>query len=268
MNKGIIIIILLFSITCFGQKDKTMLDYMNETSATFMNCSNSNNKIDCLETEIGKLIVLKINEQHEKNSFDLKKIQIKILLRVEESGEATILELETENKKIKTIAEKTFQDLPLFVPAYSTSEFRSVTASYGFYTTIELNKKTDNYELKTFKKKMGFEKMPYPNVNDLEHVKYPDCESSNDYKDCLTQKVSELIIQNLNESFIESNYGSRATAYLTFNKKGKLAEINVKSANLELKEKLELIIKNIPDVKPAKLNGKEIQSNYSIPIMI
>jgi hypothetical protein len=268
MNKGLIILTLLFSIFCFGQKDKTMLDYMNETSATFVNCSNSNNKIDCLENKIGNLIVSKVNEEHRKNSFDLKIAQIKILIRVEESGESTLLELETENQKIKVIAEKTLKELPLFVPAYSTTEFRSVTASYGFYATIELNKKTDLYELKTLKKNMSFDKMPYPKVSNLEHIKYPECENSDNYKNCLTIKLNELIIQNLDKSFIELNYGARATAFLTFSNKGKLEEVNVKSKNSEFKNKLELILKNIPDVKPAAINGKKVQSSYSIPIMI
>ena len=245
-----------------------MLDYMNETSATFVNCSNSNNKIDCLENEIGKLIESKVNEEHKENGFDLKKAQIKILLRVEESGESTLLELKTENQRIKTIAEKTIKDLPLFIPAYSTTEFRSVTASYGFYTTLEFNKKTNLYEFKTFNKNSNFDKMPYPKVSNLEHVKYPECENSDDYKDCLSLKLSELIIYSLEKNFIESNYNARATAILTFSKKGKLIEFNVKSENIEFKQKLELILKNVPDVKPATINGKKAQSEYSIPIMI
>ncbi|OUS13888.1 hypothetical protein A9Q93_08880 [Nonlabens dokdonensis] len=247
-----------------------MLDYWNETSATFINCDKSGDKINCLQEGIGNLIAYAINEQHKKNNFEIKKIVIKINIRVDENGESTILNLETENKNVQIIAQKVLDSLPLFKPPYSISKFRSVTASYAFYTSLEKNKKINLYELNKFDKKSNAEKLPYPLDIKIVHIKYPSCETSSEkeYKECFEQKISELIIQSLDKDFISANKGENASANLTFDKKGKLATLIVTSKNIELKNKLDVILEKIPKVEPATYNDEKIQSNYSIPITL
>jgi len=85
---------------------------------------------------------------------------------------------------------------------------------------------------------------------------------------CFEESINNHISDNLifpEESF-DSKEGGRVFVNFTYDKKGSISDINVKGPNENLENEVTRVIKLLPDLFPAKKDGKDVAVSYALPV--
>ena len=85
---------------------------------------------------------------------------------------------------------------------------------------------------------------------------------------CFKESVNNHISTNLifpEESF-DTREGGRVFVNFTYDKKGSVSDINVKGPNENLENEVTRVIKLLPDLFPAKKDGKDVAVSYALPV--
>ncbi|WP_223034441.1 hypothetical protein [Hanstruepera marina] len=256
-------LVFFFTFNIQGQ-EKTYLDYLNEIAFTYPGCENAEDKDSCFEKAIGNLIINELN----KSEVLFDKEIIKLLIRVDNLGNATVLENEVENQQLKLITHKALENIPIIEPAFSKEKSKPITRSWGFY--VRIKREEGKYSLMGAKTKFDPKNTPYPNLADwdFKHAVCEGCEKAEDFKKCFKIAINNLLYEQLKKSkFIKHKISS--IVEININENGIINTVISHTGNTSLDKKIEKIIKNdFIIIKPAKRGETKINVSYSIPIEI
>ena len=101
---------------------------------------------------------------------------------------------------------------------------------------------------------------------------FPGCESldsNEERKNCMTEKITEFISQNFNDS-LGKELGLKGVnrVYVQFkiSKDGIVKVLGARAAHPTLKEEAERVVNLLPNMTPGKQEGQEVGVLYSLPI--
>ncbi|WP_445738590.1 hypothetical protein [Mariniflexile sp.] len=269
--KNITLILFLTSIPFFslGQK-KNMLNYMNETAATFENCENSSDKVGCMENGIGDIVLKFLNNKNKVGKIIKSTVSVMLSLRIDPNTESTVWELKTNILDLENDLNKELTNLPITFPPFSIEKRTPVSASYGFKYSFKFDKTIKSFKILENQNKIDLSAYPYPPSENLVNVIHPNCKNqeNSNYKDCFSINLIKHIRSNLDEKFVKKNIGLKGFATITFDKFGKTKIVDIKSENPEFKTRIKDALKNLPEMEPATLNGKATEITYTFPIKI
>ena len=94
--------------------------------------------------------------------------------------------------------------------------------------------------------------------------------SNEDLKICFTKYVSNTIVQNISNSFLQNQGlepGShRINVLFAIDEKGRVSDIRTDSDNRKIDNHLKKAVKSIKKMNPGILDGKAVKILYSLPI--
>lgn len=262
-----LIIFFCFNFLISVAQEKSYLDFINNMTPIFPGCEKAKDKSKCYNENIGNLILFRINEENNIKPFEISKIEIKLLIRTENTGKSTILRLETKDSLIKRLVNSALEKIPIVKPLYSETTKEYVASSKGFSILIQKNKETNLFELYTPKNKNDLSLKPYPNTKITKHIDFYNCENgeADNFSKCFNEQLKIWLENNIENKSKNNLKGQSAILKLTFDKTGSLTSVVTSNSN-ELKNILMKTLKTFPKVKPAESNGQKISISYSIPI--
>ncbi len=101
------------------------------------------------------------------------------------------------------------------------------------------------------------------------YVIYPKCETKTDKKACFTKSIHTHIIKNLNKNiFAQQGSNSKVRMYVNFvvDKNGDTKILSIKAPNEAFKMELRRVFESIPKIKPQLINGKAVDTTFTIPV--
>ncbi len=100
---------------------------------------------------------------------------------------------------------------------------------------------------------------------------YPGCEEAKDQKQCMSNKITQLIAKSFNVDLAQNldlkTGKHRIITQFMINNKGKVSDIKVKAPHPKLEEETRRIINLIPKMKPGMQDGKAVKVRYNLPII-
>ena len=86
-------------------------------------------------------------------------------------------------------------------------------------------------------------------------------------KECFESMLNQHIQDNIKfpESAFDSKIGGRVFVNFIINSKGRVSDILARGPDSSLEEEAERVLKLIPELKPAKVNGVNVDVSYSLP---
>ena len=264
--KKLFAIILCFNLYIAVAQEKSYLDFINNMTPTFPGCEKANDKSECYKTNIGSLILSRVNAENSLKTIEASKAEIELLIRTENDGKSTIVRLITEDPIIKKLAYEALEKMPLVKPLYSEEKGEYVVSSQGLRVTLQKNNE-NKFELAPPKNKEDLSLKPYPNTQITKQIDFQNCGkvALENFSKCFSEQLSIWLGNNIEANAIAALKGQKAILKMTFDPTGSL-KATVISESPEMKNVLENVLKTFPKVKPAEMSGKKIPSIYSIPI--
>ena len=102
---------------------------------------------------------------------------------------------------------------------------------------------------------------------------FPGCKFDSNYKliKCLSEKIQKHIINGFNLNLAEDLVLSgKIDMYISFiiDKNGNISNVKSNTTNPIIKKEIHRVIKNIPKMRPAIIDGKTTDVPFSIPITL
>lgn len=101
---------------------------------------------------------------------------------------------------------------------------------------------------------------------------FPGCEtlgSNEELKQCFNEKLKQLIAENFNKKKLESigDKGEhKISIFFTIGKNGTIETVKVRAEYKEFEAEALRLVSLIPTLTPGEFNGKEVSTNYYLPI--
>ena len=113
------------------------------------------------------------------------------------------------------------------------------------------------------------EDVPFSTIDEV--PVYPGCETANNKKKCMSDKISEYVVKEFNVD-IAQNLGLKAgkkriTTQFKIDNHGNVSNIRVRAPHPKLQEEVIRVIKGLPKMKPGKKRGKAVNVRYNLPIV-
>lgn len=270
--KYICLVFLLFfsSINIIYCQEKSYLDFINEITPIYPGCEYSVDKSECYKFKIGDLIKREINKKENLLLLSNYKgvLEINLALRNEIDGNTTIISIKNVEKKIENIVIKSLENLPLIQPVVNFREGQSKSSSISFYIVLEKKANSKNFELVNRKSKDNLSKMPSPNPDKIKNILLKDCVDDDLNNDCFYIKIKDFILNNIEQQVAEKIKGEKFILIVKFDNKGNFLKQNFECSLAKYEDYFVKILDNLIVLKPAQLNGKNIEITYSIPVQI
>jgi len=232
---------------------KAPYQYLNNTDAEFY--VNDAYKLipiyrinisDIYKIETSHERVISLYDSVNKNKPYKSPLKSTVYFSTTNNKKITNIKVYTNNIDLKKIVADSIEKIKLNNP--------------DIYSTLEVNK---NYTLNSFVQKKGPDRYAvYQGCNEnLENLQVLKCTS---------EKISKLINKNFNTD-LAKNLGitGRQKIFIGFkiDTEGNVFDVNARVPHPKLKEEAIRVIRLIPKMKPASLNGKPIITPYSIPLI-
>ena len=246
-----------FSLISFAQdeiKYKTAFDNVEQ------NCDSLNKVEFCYLIRFQSIINRKFTDI-VRNNYKLEKHigdNIYLEIEIDSVGKFVINKIETKSSEIKKSLLALMNDLPKIKS--------SVIDKNNFEAILEF--KLSEYKNES---KITGSKSKEENINQQIPI-FPGCEITKNMekdKDCFMKQMNYHIIKNFKypKKARVNNITGRALSHLIINNEGNIENFIIYGAdNLLLKETLRLI-KLLPKLKPAEIDGKKVSVAYAQPIL-
>ncbi|WP_249356508.1 energy transducer TonB [Maribacter sp. ACAM166] len=98
---------------------------------------------------------------------------------------------------------------------------------------------------------------------------FPGCENVEDKRACFNEKIQKHISKNFSypEEAQKAGIEGRVNVMFLIDENGIVADLRMRGPDVLLEDEVERIINRLPQMQPAKQNGKVISIPYSIPIV-
>ncbi len=110
----------------------------------------------------------------------------------------------------------------------------------------------------------------YP-ISSIDHAPiYPGCEDNVDNaEDCLSEQIDKYVTRHFKKAIaLEEGLSGTQHIMVSFeiSEKGEVKNVEAKADNPRLEQEAKRVISKLPKMTPGILNGKEITTQYAVPI--
>jgi protein TonB len=258
----------LISTSAFPQNETSEI-YFPREQIVFKNCNSETDKNLCLSRFIEKSIseIINSNLKQLRINDDTLTISVRFSLikngRVDNSSIRTDVSNNLLGKETYKSIESLIKKLPRFEITNRKSEQYRSEHIFDYKYTIE---KADP----PYKATLVESEKKYEGGTIVELPVYPGCEnlSYSETFNCFSAKIKQHIKENFiyPEEAFKNNIQGLVRIRCIINKEGKIEDIKTKGGAYILQREAIRIIELLPDLQPAKQNGKPVKIPYSVPI--
>lgn len=243
--------------------DSVILPYSSVAQKpTFIECTNSNDQ--CFNDKINDHIKKYFSypqEAYEKN------IEGKVIVRftINKLGEVENIKSSSayEHEILKEEANRIIAELPKLTPAKQNNKL--VNVNYGITINFKINDNLRKRRKNTVTNAVSFDKVEeIPVFNSCESV------DKKAQLDCFNENILAHIQDNFSYPKLaaKNNISGKIWVNFVIGKNGLISNIKMKgpSDSYMLKTEARRIISLLPKFKPGKINGKKVNTKYTLPI--
>jgi TonB family protein len=265
----IIVCVVLGFHSGFSQNNNSE-KYFPREQIVLKGCSEVADKNLCLYTYLGKDVTVIINSKLKELRINDDTLTVSIRFSLSKNGRIDNSSIGTDvsndllgKKSFKSIV-SLLKKFPRFEITNRKSEHYRALHIFDYKYTIEKDNLPYKATLVETKKK-------YEGGAVMELPVYPGCEnlSHSESLKCFRTKTKQHIKENFKypEDAFKNNIQGRVHISFIINKEGKIENIKTEGGVYILQREAIRIIELLPELQPAKLNGKPGKIPYSVPII-
>ena len=247
-----------------------------ENVPTYPECKESATNADkkkCTSQAIAKFVNKRFNTKLATELGLEGRQRISVMFKIDKQGKVTDIRARAPHPELEKEAKRVIGKLPKFNPGTQKGEPVVVPYSLPILFQVASNKESTTPEFDKFetKIKQNQQAYPYTKVDKVPVLK--ECENlsgQDEQKKCTSQEVAKFVNKNFNLD-MASKLGlvgrQRISVLFTFGADGTIKDIKAHAQHLELEKESIRVISLLPEFIPGQKDGKNVNVNYSLPIV-
>ncbi|PKA97668.1 TonB family protein [Flavobacteriaceae bacterium MAR_2009_75] len=240
----------------------------------FPGCENAADPRACFQKKIQRHISKNFRYPEEAQKQGIQG-RVSVMFTINEDGSITNIRKRGPHPLLEEETERIIARLPKMTPG--VHEGKAVKVPFSIPITFKLSQTNAlgaNVEMSTNNpQRMSMDDvmdnlniLPFATVD--EAPIYPGCEDAADPKDCFTKSIHKHIGKNFRypQDAQEAGIQGRVAIMFTIAEDGSIQGIRYRGPDPSLEQEALRIIKKLPQMQPAKNNGKSVAVAYSVPI--
>ena len=245
----------------------------------FPGCENENDLKACFQQNIQKHISKHFNYPEEAQKQGIQG-RVSIMFTIDEDGSIVDIRKRGPHESLEAEAVRIIEKLPRMTPG--SYEGKTVKVPFSIPISFKLEQagfspsSTDDIYAQMQKEeiaKLSAEaQIAYGNSVAFKEVEippvFPGCENADNIQDCFQKSVNRHISKNFRypQDAQERGIQGRVLVIFLMDTSGNITHISTRGPDKSLEEEAERIISKLPKMSPGKLNGKNVNVPYSVPI--
>lgn len=241
-------------------------------------CETANNKKKCMSDKISEYVVKEFNVDIAQNlGLKAGKKRITTQFKIDNHGNVSDVRVRAPHPKLKEEVVRMLNGLPKMKPGKKRGKAVNVRYNLPIVFTVKEDSQTPPIPPKVpqpirFSKEFDdviSEDVPFSVIDEVPI--YPGCETANNKKKCLADKITQFVSKEFNVT-IAQNLGlpagkKRISTQFKIDNQGNVSNVRARAPHPKLQEEAIRIIKLLPKMKPGMQDGKPVNVRYNLPIV-